>query len=51
MKIFSNLFGIGDRKVKHLKYSNDDEYQGDMVSDRREGFGVYKFTNGNKYEG
>lgn len=32
-------------------YSNDDEYQGEVMNDKRHGQGTYKFASGNRYEG
>jgi hypothetical protein len=26
-------------------------YKGEMLNEKKEGFGIYKFVNGNRYEG
>lgn len=48
-----------ESRFKHIKYSNDDEYLGNIVvliagelyGENRNGQGTYKFANGNRYEG
>ncbi|CAD8166913.1 unnamed protein product [Paramecium pentaurelia] len=42
---------VNQKFIKHVIYSNDDEYQGELVNDKRHGQGTYKFVSGNRYEG
>ncbi|CAK79445.1 unnamed protein product (macronuclear) [Paramecium tetraurelia] len=42
---------VNQKLIKHVIYSNDDEYQGELVNDKRHGQGTYKFVSGNRYEG
>jgi hypothetical protein len=34
-----------------LKYSNGNVYQGEFYQNKRQGFGVYNYLCGSKYEG
>ncbi|CAD8066258.1 unnamed protein product [Paramecium sonneborni] len=42
---------VNQKLQKHIIYSNDDEYQGEVLNDKRHGKGTYKFASGNRYEG
>ncbi|CAD8088086.1 unnamed protein product [Paramecium sonneborni] len=46
-----NKHEVNQKLIKHITYSNDDEYQGEVLNDKRHGQGTYKFISGNRYEG
>ncbi|CAD8173903.1 unnamed protein product [Paramecium pentaurelia] len=57
MNLLKFLYGepskqeVNQQLQKHIIYSNDDEYQGEIMNDKRHGKGTYKFASGNRYEG
>ncbi|CAK64142.1 unnamed protein product (macronuclear) [Paramecium tetraurelia] len=57
MNLLKFLYGESSKQEanqkiqKHIFYSNDDEYQGEVMNDKRHGKGTYKFASGNRYEG
>ena len=38
-------------KIRILKYSNGDKYEGEFKNGIREGYGIYYYSNGDKFEG
>lgn len=44
-RLSSDVFQTG------IRYSNGEEYQGEMKDNKRHGFGTYYYFNGDKYEG
>ncbi|CAD8174233.1 unnamed protein product [Paramecium octaurelia] len=57
MNLLKFLYGepskqeVNQQVQKHITYSNEDEYQGEILNDKRHGKGTYKFASGNRYEG